>query len=103
MKFVVIYCVLGLFFKTVQSFMIQRFNFNTQKKLLSTSKSLDSTLGTPSERPFNGHYVTKEGVTIKCEVNDVKNPDVETGKLISLLDNYKGYIYYYYFVKFCRK
>lgn len=73
--------------EVIQSFRNPFIRLSNSKLL---SNSIESTLGTPSERPFSGSYVTQEGVKVTCEVEDVKNPTIEIERLISSLDNTKG-------------
>ena len=86
MKFLT-FLIAVLIIEVIQSF---KYSFNRIPTSKALFTNIDSTLGTPSERPFNNNYVTQEGVTVTCEVTDVKNPTIEIERLISSLDNTKG-------------
>jgi anthranilate synthase len=47
-------------------------------------------LGAPRHRPGQTEYTTKGGVTVRCDVLEVKDPHAEVEALISALDSRKG-------------
>jgi len=55
----------------------------------STSASKTS-LGAPSNRPASSKYISKGGLEISLEVNEVMDAELEVKKLVDLIDNHKG-------------